>query len=94
MGVTVTTNDTLTLNCTAVNNADAVTPLTFTWIRDSTFLQNPITERFMVNETTFTNSLIVANVNREDAGMYQCAVSNREFADAVRSAEAEVIINC
>lgn len=92
--MTVTTNDTLILNCTAVNNTDAPNPLRFTWIQNGTSLQDPVTQETVVDNRTITNCLIVANVTRENAGVYHCAVDNREFADAVRSADAEVVVNC
>jgi hypothetical protein len=90
--MTVTTNDTLTLNCTAVNNIDAANPLSFRWFHDAAVLAE--TRQVVVDARTVTSVLEVPSVTMLDAGMYQCGVTNRGVMDDERSASAVVTVNC
>jgi hypothetical protein len=89
---TVTTNDTLTLNCTAVNNIDAANPLSFLWFRDVDVL--PETRQVVVDARTVTSVLEVPSVTMLDAGMYQCGTTNAGPLNDERSDSAVVTVNC
>jgi hypothetical protein len=90
--MTVTINDTLTLNCTAVNNIDAANPLSFLWFRDVDVL--PETRQVVVDARTVTSVLEVPSVTMLDAGMYQCGATNAGLLDEERSGSAVVTVNC
>jgi hypothetical protein len=89
--MTVNTNETLTLNCTAVNNIDAANPLSFLWFRDATVLAET---RQVVDARTVTSVLEVPSVTMLDAGVYQCGATNAEPEDSERSDSALVTVNC
>lgn len=94
--VTVLAGDTLQLNCTATNQPDSPSNLTFDWLRGSIRLFNPspVTNTIIVDANTVTNQLIIADVSSTDAGSYYCLVHTRTKEDGVRSDTAEVIVNC
>ena len=95
VSTTVTTNDTLTLNCTAVNNEGAPNPLMFRWVFDGTFLPNSLVVNTLPDENnTVTSTLTVPSVTRANAGGYQCLAFNRDIMDEDRSEVVTVTVNC
>lgn len=97
--MTVTTNDNLVLNCTAMNNEGAPRPLEVNWIFEGRVLMND-QDTMIVNEMSdenmdiVTSTLTVPRVTRSNAGQYQCSAFNREFTDDGRSELATVTVNC
>ena len=95
VSTTVTTNDTLTLNCTAVNNEGAPDPLMFRWVFDGNFLPNSLVVSTPPDENNaVTSTLTVPSVTRANAGMYQCLAFNRDVMDEDRSEVVTVTVNC
>ncbi len=91
--VTVTSPETLTLNCTARNNHDAPSSLSFYWTLNGRPLENTATSTIELNGTTVTNQLLVTyNVSAMKKDTYQCIASNRELKDGTQSSLAIITI--
>ncbi len=94
VNTTVTVNDTLTLNCTAVNNEDAPNLLTFVWVINGVVRSNIDPTGTRVGNNTYLSQLVVERVTREDDGTYVCRVHNRVFEDIIDGDIVRVTVQC
>ena len=93
---TVTASEVLVLNCTGQNIEGAPNPLSFRWVRNGGILMADgrisIVSKLTTN-LTIINQLVIDPVGVDDAGMYQCIVTNREFyVDGVQSDSVTVTV--
>ena len=95
---TVTVPDTLTLNCTGMNNEGAPNPLSFRWVQKGTIVdedERVMILRTMLDSLTVLSQLVISPVSASDGGLYECAVTNREFGpDGANSNSAVVTVQC
>ena len=94
VNTTVTVNDTLTLNCTAVNNEDAPNPLTFEWVINGSVRRDIDPTGTRVGNNTYLSQLVIERVTREDDGTYICLVHNRAFEDIINGDIVQVTVQC
>ncbi len=94
VNTTVTVNDTLTLNCTAVNNEDAPNPLTFVWVVNGVIRDDIDPTGTRVGNNTYLSQLVIERVTREDDRAYICLVLNREFEDFIDGDIVRVTVQC
>ena len=94
VNMTVTVNDTLTLNCTAVNNEDAPNPLTFVWVVNGVIRDDIDPTGTRVGNNTYLSQLVIERVTREDDGTYVCRVQNQGFEDFIDGDIIIVTVQC
>lgn len=85
-------NDTLILNCTAVNINTEIT--TFVWTQDGMILRDDLSIEEAIDSTTVRSQLVIHNVSTGDAGQYLCGVNDGTLVNAVNSTAATVTIRC
>ena len=94
VNTTVTVNDTLTLNCTAINNEDAPNPLTFEWVINGRVRDDIDPSGIQVGNNTYLSQLVIDRVTRGDDGTYVCRVHNRAFEDIIDGSIVIVTVQC
>ncbi len=94
VNTTVTVNDTLTLNCTAVNIEDVPNPLTFVWVMNGRIRDDIDPSGTRVGNNTYLSQLVIERVIREDDGTYICRVHNRAFEDIIEGDIVIVTVQC